>query len=200
MSSPDDRLTANSLVEAYLYLKVTPCASCGRGPLRGSEPRLAGEAGGASTVTIAVTCAACRCETTETFHLEDPQIGEHSTLPGINPTDEPSHILDVGQWIVLFRMLTEEAAREADRVQARSLGIKAARCLDEALKFYDEQDNDLPPSEAFFCKTSRARFRESPEQFSRQRLLGMRSKLPRPYLMQDGGDVPRKKPWWKRRH
>jgi hypothetical protein len=115
----------------------------------------------------------------------------------VNPTDEPSRILDVGQWIVLFRMITERAAREIDKIQARHLGIEAAQCLEEALKFYDDVDNDLPPQEALFTEASRTRFRKAPEQFSRRRLIDLRAKLPSGSAMRASLSA-KKKRWWNR--
>jgi hypothetical protein len=117
----------------------------------------------------------------------------------VNPTDEPSRILDVGQWILLFRMSLEAADKEVDKVLARRLGIEAAQCLEEALKFYDEVDNDLPPPEAFFDEASRERFRDAPEQFSRRRLIELRSKLPSPSTIRSRPSAGKKKSWWRRR-
>jgi len=105
----------------------------------------------------------------------------------VNPTAEPSQILDLGQWLTLFRMLTETAGHEASMTDARRLSLEAAQCLDEALKFYDDADNDVPPVEAFFGEDSRDRFKAHPEQFSRRRLLHLRSKLPTPWPKRPGG-------------
>jgi hypothetical protein len=74
-------------------------------------------------------------------------------------------------------MMTEAAGKEKNKTEARRLALEAAQCLDEALKFYVE-DNDLPTKDTFFHHGSRQRFRDHPEQFSRQRLLHLRSKLP----------------------
>lgn len=107
----------------------------------------------------------------------DPTVGE-----AINESDEPSRLLDVGQWILLARLLIEDAEREPDRVLARNLRIESGRCLEEAVKFFDDAENDLPPAGAFFCDASRQRFRQAPEQFSRRRLIEMRARLPNPYV------------------
>ncbi|MCH7839019.1 MAG: hypothetical protein IID38_02130, partial [Planctomycetes bacterium] len=50
----------------------------------------------------------------------------------------------------------------------------------EALKFSDEDGNDLPPAEGFFQEATRRRFRQNPERFSRRRLLNLRAGLPKP--------------------
>ncbi|MBI1827521.1 MAG: hypothetical protein HYR83_14190 [Planctomycetes bacterium] len=62
---------------------------------------------------------------------------------------------------------------------SRRLAMEAATCLNEALRFYDDE-NDLPSAGAFFTDDSRARFREHPQLFSRQRLLNLRAQLPTP--------------------
>jgi hypothetical protein len=184
----DAPLVAHSLAEAYLYILATSCASCGCGPLRGGEAELANDVGDAGAVSIAATCGSCQGLTRLRFRLPTPPESiPAQQAPVVNPTDEPSRILDVAQWLTLFRMLTETADHEASKSEARQLALEAAQCLDEALKFYDDADNDLPPVEAFFGKDLRARFKAHPEQFSRRRLLHLRSKLPTPWPMRPGG-------------
>lgn len=83
---------------------------------------------------------------------------------------------------MLSGMIAATASTEPDRQKKRRLLIEAAQCLDEALKFYID-DNDLPPSGAFLHEGSKQRFRQNPGQFSRERLIHLRSKLPK---VQDG--------------
>lgn len=225
----DEPLVAHSLAEAYLYLKATPCASCGRGPLEASDapPADAQDKEEGLTVTLTVTCGACQSAATWTFQLPEgvacpsrrrrpppipPSKGGRGGVGGatldhatesesaviVNPTDERSQIIDVGQWIVLFRMISEAAGGEADKSRARRLGIEAAQCLEEALKFYDELDNDLPPPEALFHNASRERFHRAPEQFSKRRLIELHSKLPITSTARSRQSVPKKKEWWRR--
>lgn len=207
---PDETLVTHSLAEAFLYLMATSCPSCGQGPLKGEDVRPVGasqcpvgeggreesEDGADRLWQITVTCAACKSVTAPTFQLPGNLVevpaGEAAV---VNPTDEPSRILDVGQWIMLFRMIVERAARETDKIQARHLGIEAAQCLEEALKFYDDADNDLPPPEALFTEPSRTRFRKAPEQFSRRRLIDLRAKLPSASAMR-ASLFAKKKHWW----
>lgn len=175
----DQPLIAHSLAEAHLYLMAVPCESCKRGSLRGGEAT-AGVASDDQTIyTIVARCSACGAENVHTFQVSagavQPPPGEPAV---VNPTAKPSRILDVGQWIVLFRVITEAAANEKDKVQARHLGLEAAQCLDEALKFYDDPENELPPDEAVFTESTARRLREAPEQFSRTRLIELRGKLP----------------------
>jgi hypothetical protein len=203
-----ERLAAHSLAEAYLYLMATPCTSCGRGPLRGSNARITDPANGppstgahrTQTAAVEARCGACRTVTVFTFRIPQQTEQADERLGAlINPTDEPSRILDVGQWIMLFRVITEAAGKEKDKIQARHLGIEAAQCLEEALKFYDDPGNDLPPPEAIFTEPSQRRLREAPEHFSRRRLIELRAKLPTMSAMRASLSKPRKKPWWRRR-
>jgi hypothetical protein len=94
-------------------------------------------------------------------------------------------------------MIIEAATRETDKTQARHLGIEAAQCLEEALKFYDDVGNDLPPPEAFFTEVSRERFRDAPEQFSKRRLIGLRAKLPSMRVMRRSITSRGKRRWWR---
>lgn len=152
-------------------------------------------------VVIKATCGACQHVVDLTFELPHGLGTDKSGGPPVvNPTDEPSHIIDVARWITLFRVITEAADRETDKMEVRRLGLEAAQCLEEALKFYDEPDNSLPPPEAFFDEDSRRRFQENPERFAKQRLIDLRAKLPSMSVMMSrlssGGKAKRKR-WWR---
>ena len=195
---PDRPLIAHSLAEAYLYLMVTPCRSCGRGPLKGSDAvRTSGVTAGPMRADIQTRCGGCDGTSMETFDFPFG-LGQGEGEPAaVNPTEEPSHIVDVAQWLVLFRTITEAASRETDKIQARILGLEAAQCLEEALRFYDDPDNDLPPEESFFHESSRRRRSDHPEQFSRQRLLDLRAKLPTVSAMRSVLAGAKKRSWWR---
>ena len=176
---PDSPLVAHSLAEAYLYLRAIPCAACGDGPLRASDSIRVADTNDDLIVTLETTCGACQAVSTHAFHLPPGHIAIGGVGPArINPTGKPSQLVDVAQWLTLFRMIAEEAALEPDKVRARERNIEAAQCLEEALRLYDDPGNDLPGPQAFFHEASRRRFREHPEQFSKQRLINLRSKLP----------------------
>lgn len=170
-------LFAHSLAEARLYLTLNPCTKCrdessdeplpSRLPIRVKT----------TIERVSKSCVACgKMQQVEFAILEGGAVdGQHSP---INPTNESSRIIDVGQWLTLARVFTEKSRSEPDRVAARLLALQAAECLREALKFYDDPDNDLPPADSLFTESSRRRFREAPQQFSRQRILGEIQKLP----------------------
>ncbi|UCF34677.1 MAG: hypothetical protein JSV78_05105 [Phycisphaerales bacterium] len=196
---PDEPLAAHSLAEAYLYLMATPCGVCGRGPLEGTDPYPEKRDESEVLLNLKVTCASCGHHQNSTFRIPaDAASTSTDAPPVVNQSDEPSRIIDVAQWITLFRAITEVAGREKNKREARRLGIEAAMCLEEALKFYDE-DNDLPPSEALFHENSRNRLRDYPEQFSRQRLINLRRKLPSMSIMMQRlkRGQGKKRPWWR---
>ncbi len=195
----DDRLEAHSVGEMFFYLMATPCERCGRGPLRAERKQALGE-GDRPGARIEAACGRCDHRREFVFGLPtDARLeGGDDAPPVVNPTDEPSRILDVGQWIMLFQVVLEAADRAGDKSEARRLGLEAAMCLEEALKFYE--DNDLPPGSALRVESSVSRFRSHPEQFSRERLSGLRAKLPSPVVMREalsGGKRARRR-FWKR--
>jgi endogenous inhibitor of DNA gyrase (YacG/DUF329 family) len=169
----DRDLLAHSLAEAYLYLMVTACPTCGKGPLVSSEARVLSQETRLRTAAISASCRACHAPSEWRFQIL------HATGGGgqLNPSPQPSRLIDLGQWITLSRIITEAAGRSEDRIQARGFRIQASECLDEALKFF-EQDDSRPPATAFFTSESTERFLAHPEQFERSKVLELRDRLP----------------------
>lgn len=194
---PEKTLEAHSRAEAYFYLNASLCVECGKGGYTGGDLKVVKLDGKRLTIQIEGTCRSCSHQRTGAFTIPIERSAETQyDPPPINNTDAPSKILDVGQWVVMFRMLTEISDQESDKFVARRLGLEAAQCLDEALKFFDDPNSDLPPSEAFFYKASQDRFQAAPQQFSRRRLVELRSKLPSKTIWRPGDRRSRRVPWW----
>ncbi len=200
---------AHSQSEACLYLKVTACEACSQGPLElqgrpEAQPRPSG--GGATLGRLAARCAHCGAQQEFVFLWpEPPAAGREAGSGGagaepINPTPEPSEIIDAAQWLSLHYLLVESAEPTAAKAEKRRTTSQAALCLGEALKFYAE-DDELPPQSAFFTASSRQAYTEHPEKFARQTLRDMRAKLPNvppspvppPRHAGAAGD----RPWWR---
>ena len=195
---PELPLVAHSLGEAYYYLMVQRCAQCRGGALIGGEGRRLGDVDGSVRVEIEAVCRSCQVPSRFEFRLPDGRSMATTPEPTlINDSDEASGLIDVAQWLTLFRVVTEAAAGEKDKQAARLKGIEAAECLEEALKFYDDPENDLPPDSALFTDESRRRLRDHPEQFSRQRLIELRAKLPAMNVMQRSAHQRSSRPWWR---
>lgn len=175
-------LHAHTLSEAKLYLFAQTCPQCGLGPMHadraGSLSDSASGSDGAETsgsepVELTAYCASCQASLTERFEIDFP------TLDELNPADAPSRILDVTDWVALSAALVELAERQDAAARKRSLKIESGDCLREALKFYADGDNDLPPASACFSAEARDRVRDFPNEYSRQRLRDLLAKLPR---------------------
>jgi hypothetical protein len=196
-----DPLPAHSLAEAYMYLMATPCPNCGKGPLHGDDARPTPETNRV-LLTVPTQCGACSHWQDFVFSVEGDLLSVQAQQAAgigvrVNASHHASRIIDVAQWILLFRMISEAAARVEDKQDTRLLGYEAAQCLEEALKFYGA-DNDLPPDRALFHESSRQRRRDYPQEFSRERLIELRAKLPTLEVMEASRFVSRKekKRWW----
>ncbi len=185
-------LAAHTLKEIDYYLMVTPCSFCGKGPqviAPGEDPAL-GE-----SQRVKTRCRHCN----QGNSLE--VIFSHEKQPDselINPTDKPSEIVDLSQWLSVASLLSDEAFADRDNGYPGRKGYQAMLCFCEALKFYE--DNELPPLEAFFSEATLEIFHEHPEQFARQRLRDMQARLPGPIDLDrtDPTDENRyQSSWWK---
>ncbi len=207
-------LEARSPLEAYLYTRVARCARCDGGPLRGTGRIVTA---GAEGYAVDLVCGGCGGHSLLRFTL--PLGSNFGEWPGdlvealrMAPGDpllpdvpRLSRIIDVADWITLHAMIIREAqAAEtgggADAETRRRLNLLAGACLDEALAFYDV-DNDLPPADGFFCDRSRQAFEERPQAFARQRLVDLRGSLPVAHRTMRGdepvnAEVPSRRAWW----
>ncbi len=188
-------LNAHSIAEIQFFLLATPCEQCGRGPL---TCRTDLDQPPSEQMDVEACCEECAHEHRFRFQVADdaPTPDRDDLYPVISTSDAPSQILDVGQWIMLSQLMLEQTKREPERIEARRLEYQAGQCLQEAIKFYD--DNDLPPDSAIFVEDTRRRRRAHPEMFSRQHLCEMRAKLPqaiKPDRSTERGSAAA--PWWK---
>ena len=193
-------LQAKTFNEVRYYLMVTSCRSCGRGPLKLDTARQRPEPGQPpGAMTVEGHCGHCgeRFSVQFSCQYDLPLSGPEADC--INPSGEPSAIVDLSQWISLFYLLLETAASEQSKPATRRAGFMAALCLAEALKFY-EGDDELPPAAAFFSEATAEIFRQHPERFARQKLLDMRAKLPGLHTMAVNVARDRRggrRKWWR---
>lgn len=194
----DAPLAVRTINELHYYLTVTPCDECGKGPrVVDSLEQLTPQA---AARTAQTSCNHCHANKPLEFLPEFEVPAQPPQSETINPTDQPSRLIDLGQWLSLFYLLIEVAAKELQPAESRRTSFRAALCLAEALKFYSG-DDELPPESAFFTDDTRSAFHHYPEKFARQKLRDMRSKLPALDLMarrvaRDEESRSRKR-WWQ---
>ena len=194
-------MPAHTFNEVWYYLLVTPCAACGAGPLEMDPPtgpaRDRRPQAGKRTA-VSVHCKRCGRRRSFSFLCEHPVPDGDPEAETINPTDEPSRMIDLGQWVSLFHLLDVPAASPPSGPEARRTGLRAALCLAEALKFFTE-DDELPPESAFFHESTLAAYKEHPERFARQHLRDMQARLPGVPDAAGGSEPAGRadRPWWQ---
>ena len=182
----------HSVAEAFLYLMTVRCPRCGDGPVResGELTRRASEPGGWA---LNAACAKCGAAMVSHYRVEPMPTHESAASDLINPTGERSHAIDLLGWLTLFQSILTASQSQKDKKVGRQLAWEAAQCLDEAMKFYD-RDNEMPGEDAFFTDDARLRFREHPEKFARSKWRQRRMMMP------DARVATRSKPgrrWWQ---
>jgi len=168
----DEPLQANSSNEMRFYLLITRCEACGAGPWEVLWFDGPGEPGGVRRAHAHCT----HCRGLRDFSYVSSYEPADPASPCINPTDEPSRLIDLDLWLGLYFTLVDQAESHQDPAEAHKLLVQAALCLAEALKFYGP--DDAPPESAFFSETTRQAFRRNPQSFTRQRLRDLQAKLP----------------------
>lgn len=195
--------TVHSLAEAHLYAAMVPCRACSTLGLLITQSH--DEDNGASRRLRAKTlCEGCGGET----ELDFIAVGGIDLRPEavaripvvINATEQPSELLDPGQWLTLYRIAVEAAERIPEKPLARAVLLEAGQCLAEALRFYPA-DSDVPPVAAFFSAETLQRFRDHPHLFARQRLIELAARLPIQTVEPSapvGSARPPSTKWWLR--
>jgi len=209
--SEEELLVSFSIVERYFYLMTLKCNSCGSGPFEFVSKEQSPD----EKIDIwYVRCRKCqhgrRLMFDRTSLLIETEEFTENQLPIVNPSDNPSRLLDVGQWIAIFQAIISAASQQSDKREIQRLGYEATLALEEAIKFYT-QDSDLPPKEAMWTEGTKQQFKEHPEIFERHRILQLREKLPGLKAMQSvikseladknsktSKQSQSKKSWWQR--
>ncbi len=197
MSDSSTVLQASTTAELEYYFMTLPCPSCGQGPWDVQLPAQVSAEG--EEVQVRATCRHCSQSRQFSFQIRNPSSRAIAGLEQINPEDSPSSLIDLAQWVALFRKFVESAAGRQDKTQARKLGYQAAMCLQEALKFYAVED-EFPEEAAFFHEASRQARQRNPAMFAKQNLRDMQAKLPSLEVMETNlkRDARKNRPrWWQ---
>jgi hypothetical protein len=196
MSQSEKHLEVSTPAEVEYYFMVRPCRECGAGPWDIEESPNPGQR---ETLRVAARCRHCSARQSLEFHARNVPQQAVGGVDTINPDDTPSSLIDVAQWVALFRKFVEAASVQADKARARRLGYRAALCLEEALKFYG-LDDEFPDAGAFFHESSREAYKHNPAMFERQHLRDMQARLPSLEVMESNlkRDLQRRsRKWWQ---
>jgi hypothetical protein len=159
---------ARSLAEARLFIDRQPCARCQR---RGfAEPSLIVERGEDLAVACRGYCPGCGAERSFEILLADARVS-----PGAWGGDDPSTLLDAGQWLVIAEeratAVPAAVAALADPERARAAADLrvAIGAIAEVLKFIPAGDDRVPKT-ALFSTEGRELYLADPGRFSRLRI------------------------------
>ncbi|GAA3230682.1 hypothetical protein ACFO1B_27000 [Dactylosporangium siamense] len=168
---------ARTNAEAHLYMELHPCPRCGEAVFDSTSSVITTPAGLASRYT-----GACPgCGTGREFEFDLPEVVLFPPAHGVRfGGDQPSRIVDAGEWLFVADMVLEHVAAVPDpRASAAELaGAKrdvemAVAALDEVLKFLPAGADTAPPS-AFWTDRGRQVQAAEPGRFRRVRLLAVR--------------------------
>lgn len=175
MSQLRQPLPVSTPAEVDYYFMTAPCPNCEQGPWSVERPSQVSPTD--RRAGVRATCKHCGHVEQFTFLVRNDPAEAVGGVEKINPDDDPSEVIDLAQWVALFRRFVERAAEEQSKAETRKLGYQAALCLAEALKFYSVGD-EFPDDSAFFHETSREAYKRNPAMFARQQLLDLQGKLP----------------------
>ncbi len=166
---------ARTFDEAYLYIGLRPCV-CGGTEFEDRSAQSVA-AGGVTGERISGHCATCGRYREFTFQMPD-EPRELSFEVRYGHGDEPSRLLDPGEWLgvsELYALAAQdqldagELADDEDVTRVYYLLTSALAAVEEAAKFLPP-DGDTVPEGAFWTQPGRLVFETLPERFSRARL------------------------------
>jgi len=162
--------------EAMFYLDLHACERCGGGTTRWTAGLA--EVDGTMVRRYEGVCANCGQQREFVFQLDGVPARRPDGVRHWYGGDEPSRLLDAGQWLALYEHAIEAAREERARGavdEAASNAELAATFVAEAMKFLPPGSDQVPDS-AFWSPVGRRLHEAEPERFSRRRLghvLGM---------------------------
>lgn len=171
-------LLSRSTEESHLYMHLHPC-ECGEADFDWREHGIVpGETRFVSVYSG--ECDSCGRSRVFEFALTPEPPPPAPALGG----DAPSAIIDPGEFLQISQMVAatvpdDPATLDDDEFHgARDALAFALASLDEVLKFVPA-GGDAVPAEAFRSEAGRRLYRESPERFTRERLVALRAEYHR---------------------
>jgi len=164
-------------MEAHLYMDLHPC-TCGETRFARKSAVLALEDGDLAS-RYTGECARCGQPREFVFRLPAeiimPPGGEAVSFGG----DEPSKLIDPGQWLGVADAYASNAPADfasldaEEQKRTRAILIRATAAIDEVLKFIPD-DADAVPAAAFTSEQGRQAYAKEAGRFRRSRLVAVR--------------------------
>ncbi|WP_203927853.1 hypothetical protein [Virgisporangium ochraceum] len=164
---------ARSSDEAHLFMALHPCGVCGDGSFVPVVREVLED--GVLVTHYTGRCDTCRALRDFRFRIDREPEGDGPRFGG----DEPSEIIDAGQWLRgVDRVLAETPSNilgvsEEEWRARRYMFAAAAESVGEVLKFIPAGDDAVPPG-AFWTASGREMRDAVPERFERDRLEQLR--------------------------
>lgn len=161
--------------EAHLYMDLHGCPQCGNVDVVWAEGLVDVE--GVAGRRYDGVCPGCGVRREFVFALPErptpPRPGQQVTF---GAQDEPSTLLDAGQWLAIADMMALAAGLAVPAPERQESLAIAVACVDEVLKFLPEGAEE-PPASAFRSGDGRAERDRDPGRFRRDALLRLRADL-----------------------
>jgi hypothetical protein len=168
---PEPPPLARTRDEALFYLQLQPCPRCGQQRTPWSSALV--DVGGVLARRYSGTCAQCGLAREYVFRVPD-QIPPRP--PGATMHyggDEPSELIDAGQWLLMSETVAEQTRAElaAGEHDAAALHAELAiACATEVIKFVPPGGAQVPDS-GFWTPAGRQARDSDPRRFTLRRLL-----------------------------
>ena len=152
--------------EAHLYMDLHGC-TCGESAFARDSAVIALDDGDLAR-RYSGACAGCGTEREFIFRL-----------PATPSADNPSELIDPGEWLAVSDAYASQAPAEPAGLSAEQIRrghaavARAASALDEVLKFIPEGAEEVPAS-AFFSDRGREIYAREPGRFRKVRLAAVR--------------------------
>lgn len=166
-------LLARTNEEAHLYLELHPCACGGDDAARDSAVRLEGD-----QWMVRYTCICARCGRSREVTFRQPESQARPAAGGWSVGDQPSELLDAGEWLWVSDMFagapaSTDGLSPEEAAQAREDLAAAGGALDEVVKFLPAEADEVPAA-AFWTDRGREVWQAEPGRFRRERLEAVR--------------------------
>lgn len=166
---------ARTYDEAYLVMNLRPCV-CGETELA-DRTSSAVTLGGEDGERFSGHCVSCGRHRRFTFRMRPTEPGEIDFEVRFGRGDEPSRLIDAGEWLGVAELYGQVAAERLaegepvgdDVASLHHLLVSAAEAVGEVLKFLPPDAEEVPEG-AFWSPGGRQAYEIAPERFTRAAL------------------------------